>query len=351
MSHKRGFTLVELLVVIAIIGMLVGLLLPAVQQAREAARRMQCSNQVGQLAKATMNYESAMRKFPSGGWNYSWTGAPDREGCKQMGSWCFSLLPYIEQDALRQSSMGASSTTVTQANLKVQLESSVPGFTCPSRRTAKAYSVSSSTSYKTAASSTSTSEVSASPTMISKTDYAGNYGTNNSASNAQIGNDSSSMTLSATCKPRSTNIPTGIFYDRSEVTIGAVRDGTSNTYMIGEKFLQPTYYETEDTDNSHGDRFSMFCGADRSNLRGGGHYVRNSSGSQLTNDTVTAFKPMQDRETLGTYSIYSFGSSHAGGFQMAMCDASVHSISYDVDGYVNAALANKSDMRPAQLPE
>ena len=62
--QRHAFTLVELLVVIAIIGILVGLLLPAVQAAREAARRMQCSNSIKQIALATMNYESAYRKFP-----------------------------------------------------------------------------------------------------------------------------------------------------------------------------------------------------------------------------------------------------------------------------------------------
>ena len=72
LRKSNGFTLVELLVVIAIIGILVGLLLPAVQAAREAARRMQCSNNVKQIALATFNYESAHKKFPPGRMGPDW---------------------------------------------------------------------------------------------------------------------------------------------------------------------------------------------------------------------------------------------------------------------------------------
>ncbi len=96
--NRRGFTLVELLVVIAIIGILVGLLLPAVQAAREAARRMQCQNNLKQIGLAMLNYESAHQKFPSAlmGCARIAGAAPQDDGV----SWAVAILPFMEQSAL-----------------------------------------------------------------------------------------------------------------------------------------------------------------------------------------------------------------------------------------------------------
>ena len=101
-KRTRGFTLVELLVVIAIIGILVALLLPAVQAAREAARRSQCQNNLKQLSVAVLNYENTHKTLPSGGWGWHWMGDPDGGyGKDQPGSWLYSILPYLEEANVR----------------------------------------------------------------------------------------------------------------------------------------------------------------------------------------------------------------------------------------------------------
>ena len=100
MRNKQGFTLVELLVVIAIIAMLVTLLLPAVQAAREAARRTQCQNNLKNLGLACLNHESVNNHFPTGGWGWSWVGDADRgQGEQQPGGWMYNIMPYMEEGA------------------------------------------------------------------------------------------------------------------------------------------------------------------------------------------------------------------------------------------------------------
>ncbi len=99
-STRRGFTLVELLVVIAIIGILVGLLLPAVQAAREAARRMQCSNNLKQLALSLHNYESSFKRYPAAGRGYGMPTNAPRNNIIMNSNGLVSLLPYLEQTNL-----------------------------------------------------------------------------------------------------------------------------------------------------------------------------------------------------------------------------------------------------------
>lgn len=125
---RRAFTLVELLVVIAIIGILVALLLPAVQQAREAARRIQCSNNLKQIGLATLNYESAEREFPAG----STTAGTDING-PYFSTWTVDLLPYMEEQGLHDLWDPTTGFSDRRSVGNTQLrESRVTGYICPS---------------------------------------------------------------------------------------------------------------------------------------------------------------------------------------------------------------------------
>lgn len=127
MSKNRvAFTLVELLVVIAVIGILVGLLLPAVQSAREAARRIQCANQVKQLGLAFHLHHDQFREFPTGGWDWdtapSYQGATPHVGARQKAGWGFQILPFIE------------AANTWHAGAEKAIGQTNPVFFCPSRR-------------------------------------------------------------------------------------------------------------------------------------------------------------------------------------------------------------------------
>ena len=137
---RPGFTLVELLVVIAIIGILVALLLPAVQSAREAARRMQCKNNLKQIGLGCMLHVDTHGFYPSGGWGYKWSADPDRGyGENQPGGWAYSILPYIELGTLHDVGKGVAGTPAWQPFSEQLHGTPVGTFICPSRRDVRAY--------------------------------------------------------------------------------------------------------------------------------------------------------------------------------------------------------------------
>ena len=136
----KGFTLVELLVVISIIGILIALLLPAVQAAREAARMTQCRNHLKQIGLAVLDHEQINGHFPTGGWGWSWGGGdPDRGfGLRQYGGWIYNILPYLEQQALHDLGTGltdAQKSTMSGQRNVTPLETLI----CPTRRSVKVH--------------------------------------------------------------------------------------------------------------------------------------------------------------------------------------------------------------------
>lgn len=322
-SRRPAFTLVELLVVIAIIGMLVGLLLPAVQQAREAARRMQCNNNLRQMALALLNFEAANRFFPGSGWTYEYAGDADWGlGKKQPGNWTFSILPYIEQNVLFQmTGNGAIPLDDTSREAITQcMQTPLPFFQCPSRRACKLYS-------QDAPAFENTNLSSGDP--IACGDYAGNHGTQHQAAfRSAPGYDALSSIASWTSYHASVD---GVIFCKGQLALSEIRDGTTNTYLLGEKLCDPEMYET--CVPISGDHDGLFAGTGTSNLRSSQYSV-----------------PMMDFSGHKDIRLGSFGSAHAGGCGMAMCDGSVQTISYSMDSETHERLCNRRDGQIVAIP-
>ena len=136
---RNAFTLVELLVVIAIIGILIGLLLPAINAAREAGRRMQCSNNLKQLGLGCIHHEGTVGFLPTGGWAYYWTGDPDMGfGRSQPGGWTYTILPWIEYKSMFDLGTGQN-VAQKKVAFAQRGQMAIPTLYCPTRRPAKLY--------------------------------------------------------------------------------------------------------------------------------------------------------------------------------------------------------------------
>ena len=317
----RGFTLIELLVVIAIIAILIALLLPAVQQAREAARRVQCRNNLKQIGLALHNYESTHRLWPEE------SGAPQPGSLYNMplSSWMTSILPYFDQANLYQGYHWNSDwlAPVNQAVVMTNLSA----YRCPSAPVRAGFEYTILVTYADSVTTTAT----LGPRTFyygAATDYTnvGGIGTNlNNALPQPIANPTSSGILMSTA-----------------VSLAAVTDGLSNTILVAECAGRPNLYQrgilvpdgaTPKTWSGSSTHPFPVGGVWASHNKG--FLIDGASSSGYTNTTpgVAGVNFSNDNE------IYAF---HPGGAHVLMGDGSVRMVAEMMSLQVLCAMATRA---------
>jgi prepilin-type N-terminal cleavage/methylation domain-containing protein/prepilin-type processing-associated H-X9-DG protein len=298
-SLRRAFTLIELLVVIAIIGVLIGLLLPAVQKVREAANRMRCANNLKQMGIACHSFEDARGTLPNSRRDQNYT-------------WLVEILPFLEQSALQKHWNMTTSASFYSQTVAAQM-TTVPLFFCPTRR-----------SPMTSLAPGDPNDGNAAQTVQGAcADYACNLGT--------LGGDywwsgptQGQTTNSTPCTGPfrldnnwSANAPTPAYV--GGFRFADIADGLSNTLMLGEKHVPINKFG----DYASGDG-AAYNGDHGTSMRGAGStltFARNPT------DTFTN----------------RFGSYHAGVCQFVFCDGSVQAIRNTIDGTTLGYLADRAD--------
>jgi prepilin-type N-terminal cleavage/methylation domain-containing protein/prepilin-type processing-associated H-X9-DG protein len=366
-NPNQAFTLVELLVVIAIIGILVALLLPAIQSAREAARRIQCKDNLKNIGLACHNFESSLKVFPTSGERWSplieeylepkkpigqpQSGRP--VGPNKMGmGWAFQILPYLEENAVH----GLTSTPQLT-------DVSVPLYICPSRRgitksftndvyagrgPAEEGSIT-LTDYAGVSPCTKLNANNALPMDIAPSIINGNNGANlvrqaftQNSDTAAVDNAVYDGVIVRSPFKRATNAQQN--YARPEITgkmaINApgptkhakITDGASKSLLVTEKYIRSDLYPGGPASDDRGwtdgwDADSMRCTC-----------VQPMNDNEI-NPVHSPTPPAQDNSSWYTLVI---GSSHSGGFNCVFADGSVHTINYDIDIYVLNALGTRN---------
>ena len=325
LSHgsRSGFTLVELLVVIAIIGVLVGLLLPAVQVAREAGRRSSCSSNLKQIALALHGHHAARGKFPPG-WIEQ---CPTPRGVNQVGEWSWTAysLPFMDDGALYQSlSVGKESLAVALlvTSFVEKMKAPVRSFVCPS-----------DTGPANGSSTTGGRFVRrrglAGNQYLAKSNYVGCNASFNLAF------DDGLPTNLAGTDPHRTRA-NGIFFKDKGLRTKDITDGTSKTLLLGERHDEMTNAAGVAADCDSGLMFgvSHFANAERTVDSGAGQSHGMFAGRYGINNPEDASISISASEQ-GPACARGLGSMHTGGAQVAMADGAVRFLSQYIELYTS----------------
>ncbi|TWT90489.1 hypothetical protein Mal64_08800 [Pseudobythopirellula maris] len=340
-----GFTLVELMVTIAIVGMLVSVVSPAVQAARESARRLECKNNLKQLSLACVGHHDVHGHFPSGGWGWYWIGDADRGFSKdQPGGWIFNLLPYFEEYAIYDQASDGDPYKLTRKQrggaAKI-VSTPLSVINCPSRRPNIAYPLNANEGGDWGFFNSVT------PVVAGRSDYAINSGhVYNEWPNRDFGRGPSSYQEADRWTAShywggeqdlaNRNLPdgiamSGVSFERSVVPMRRITDGLSNTYLIGERHIPQTDYMNG---YDYGDNETWCTGFNNDNYRKTG---------RLEGGQIVELAPVPDNATDRAEHWGRFGSAHQQGWNVAYCDGSVREVSYEIDWRVHRDRGNRQD--------
>jgi prepilin-type N-terminal cleavage/methylation domain-containing protein len=322
-QSRRAFTLIELLVVIAIIGVLLAILLPAIQAVREAARRSQCRNNLKQLGLAAISHVDAQKYFPAGGWGWAWAGDPNYgNNERQPGGWMYNILPYVEESALHDLGKGLmpADGAPRRAAIRQAVETVVPLYFCPARRTPQTtphfgvhYSFNLGDTHV--------------PKVVARNDYSACAG--DVVGDWCPGPSRYADWEAYPCWRSGNNSKMNgitVLGPNGMIGLKKISDGASKTILYGEKWLKVATYETWDYNNDQGWNI--------------GH---DSDVNSWCDDG-----PSHDAERF--VPLHRFGSAHPAGMQCTMADGSVHTIPYDIDPEIFRRLGVRNDRLPASLP-
>lgn len=344
--RRYALTLIELLIVIAIIGALVALVLPAISASRESSRKASCANHLRQLALGAQEHLSSRHFFPSGGWSGKFLADPAFGfGRSQPGGWVYSVLSFADSGVIPTHIYDINEFPLNP-NLRAMYRSGPELLYCPSRRSASAYPIKLKGNGRMRLRNGQGAILMG---ELTKSDYAANSGDALYSSAISFAGDSgmwtpisydvlkkSEVSWARTDDPKSRYYQNGIVYYRSEVRPSQVEAGLSKTYLFGEKYMSVICYQdvnVTDEVTVLGDNQSAWVGYEWDNHR--------VAWNPKSENDPSDYQPRQDDNATGVAGIYAFGSSHPAAFNMAFCDGSVQSISYDLQQSVHRRQATR----------